>query len=100
MFSMFLPSMLSRYLVHLVCRAILGMLGSDGYDAIAPDWIGHGDSDKPEGFDCSAEAYIKAMEQFVQAVDIKRPFALVVHVSAARLRFEVGMWIGAGRWCC
>ena len=71
------------------------MLGSDGYDAIAPDWIGHGDSDKPEGFDCSAEAYIKAMEQFVQAVDIKRPFALVVHVSAAHLRLEVGTWICA-----
>ena len=60
----------------------MGLLGSEGYDAIAPDWIGHGDSDKPEsGFDYSAESYIKAMDQFISAVGVKKPYALVVHVS-------------------
>ncbi len=32
-------------------RNTLGLLGADGYDAIAFDWPGHGDSDKPASFD-------------------------------------------------
>lgn len=32
------------------CRNTLGLLGADGYDAYAPDWVGHGDSDKPANF--------------------------------------------------
>ena len=65
----------------LCFRNTLGLLGGEGYDAIAPDWIGHGDSSMPEaGFDCSEGAYLRAIGQFVEAVGIKQPLALVVHV--------------------
>eukprot|EP00798_Chlamydomonas_sp_ICE-L_P029355 gene29355-12447_t len=61
-------------------RNTLGMLGADGYDAIAPDWLGHGCSDKPtSGFDFSEEAYIKELDEFIKAVGVKEPFALVVN---------------------
>lgn len=60
------------------------MLAGAGFSAIAPDWIGHGSSDKPASgpaFDYSAEAYIKELEGFVSTHGMTEPFALVVHVS-------------------
>ncbi|GAX76419.1 hypothetical protein CEUSTIGMA_g3864.t1 [Chlamydomonas eustigma] len=66
-------------------RNTLALLGGEGYDAVAPDWVGHGDSDKPAVeasgslFDCSEEAYKSALGRFIQTVGIKQPFALVVH---------------------
>eukprot|EP00195_Chlamydomonas_chlamydogama_P017034 CAMPEP_0202894956 /NCGR_PEP_ID=MMETSP1392-20130828/4247_1 /ASSEMBLY_ACC=CAM_ASM_000868 /TAXON_ID=225041 /ORGANISM="Chlamydomonas chlamydogama, Strain SAG 11-48b" /LENGTH=374 /DNA_ID=CAMNT_0049579815 /DNA_START=22 /DNA_END=1146 /DNA_ORIENTATION=- len=61
-------------------RNTLGLLGGDGFDAFAPDWIGHGTSDKPtSGFDYSEGAYLKALDSFVDAAGIRQPFALVVH---------------------
>lgn len=83
---------LSNYIVillnHLLLlppshRNTLDLLGADGYRAIAPDWVGHGDSDKPAPgqFEYSEEAYIKALGAFVEKLDIKKPMALVVHVS-------------------
>lgn len=60
-------------------RNTLSLLGADGYDAIAPDWPGHGDSDKPPGFDYSEQNLISALDKFVSAVGIKTPVALVVH---------------------
>ena len=75
------PSASTDALPPLRFRNTLGLLGGEGYDAIAPDWIGHGDSSMPEaGFDCSEGAYLKAIGQFVEAVGIKQPLALVVHV--------------------
>lgn len=60
-------------------RNALRLLGEAGYDAMAVDWIGHGASSKPTSdFDYSADAYVKALEQFVAAVGIKQPFVLVV----------------------
>jgi hypothetical protein len=43
------------------------------------------------GFDYSAEAYVAALQQFVAALGIKQPFALVV---------QVGGWVsgGGGGW--
>ncbi|KAG1679649.1 hypothetical protein FOA52_006166 [Chlamydomonas sp. UWO 241] len=60
-------------------RTTLGLLGAEGYDAIAPDWVGHGDSDKPAGFACTEAAYTEQLAQFIEASGIKKPFALVVH---------------------
>jgi hypothetical protein len=64
------------------CRRTLAMLGEAGYDAIAPDWPGHGESGKPSGssFNYSQQAYLDGLAGFVQAVGIKTPFALVVQV--------------------
>ena len=68
-------------------RNTLGLLGGEGYDAVAPDWIGHGDSDKPEGgFNYSESAYKKALGLFVASLAIKEPFALVVHVSGSHVK--------------
>lgn len=49
---------------------------------MAPDWLGHGDSAKPStsAFDYSQESYIKALDDFVNALDVKKPVALIVHV--------------------
>ncbi|GLC38917.1 hypothetical protein PLESTB_000461300 [Pleodorina starrii] len=62
-------------------RNTLGLLGGDGYRAFAPDWLGHGDSDKPEpgsAFGYSEQDYIAGLGAFVEAVGIRKPFALVV----------------------
>ncbi|MDY7014245.1 MAG: alpha/beta fold hydrolase [Cyanobacteriota bacterium] len=50
-----------------------------GWRAIAPDWIGHGFSSKPEPyqFAYTPEAYLKALEEFLAALEIER-FSLVV----------------------
>ncbi|PNW85621.1 hypothetical protein CHLRE_03g195200v5 [Chlamydomonas reinhardtii] len=60
-------------------RNTMGLIGGEGYRCIAPDWPGHGDTDKPGSFGYSEEAYISGLGQFVDAVGIKKPFALVVH---------------------
>jgi len=61
-------------------RNTLRMLGDDGHQAIAVDWLGHGNSDKPEsGFDYSAESYITALSEAISALQIKKPFCLIVH---------------------
>ncbi len=61
-------------------RNTLSLLGGDGYDAIAPDWIGHGSSDKPADFDCSEESYKAGLGDFISAMGINKPIALIVHV--------------------
>ena len=63
----------------------MALLGGDGFTAYAPDWIGHGDTDKPgsSGFSYTENEYIDALDAFVEASDIKKPFALVVQVSLA-----------------
>eukprot|EP00775_Hariotina_reticulata_P012653 gene12653-12780_t len=61
-------------------RSTLAMLEEAGFQAYAPDWPGHGSSSKPSSssFDYSQEAYINALDAFVEAIGIKKPFALVV----------------------
>lgn len=60
------------------------MLGEAGYEAIAPDWPGHGESGKPSAssFKYTQQAYLDGLEGFVQAVGIKTPFAVVVQVRS------------------
>lgn len=70
--------------VCLGARRTLAMLEESGFQAYAPDWPGHGSSSKPSSssFDYSQEAYINALDAFVEAVGIKKPFALVVQVRS------------------
>lgn len=60
-------------------RNVLALLGAEGFDAVAPDLPGHGSSD-PAGSSqaLSPEAYVRALDAFVDAVGVKRPLALVV----------------------
>lgn len=60
-------------------RNTLRLLGQAGHRAVAPDWIGHGGSSKPtSGFDYSSPAYCTALAQFVEALQLPRPYAVVV----------------------
>ncbi|WP_066425790.1 alpha/beta fold hydrolase [Anabaena sp. 4-3] len=60
-------------------RNIISALASQGTRAIAPDWIGYGFSAKPEkrDFAYTPDAYIKALESFINALELER-FSLVV----------------------
>ena len=62
----------------------MGLLGAAGYEVIAPDWVGHGSTSIPEisAFDYSAEAYVAALESFVAALGIQKPFHLVVQARS------------------
>lgn len=70
-------------------RRSLELLGSAGFNAVAPDWPGHGDSDKPPpsspSFDYSEAAYVRALGEFVEAAGLGkqggRPLSLVVQGS-------------------
>ncbi|NEU71893.1 alpha/beta fold hydrolase [Hassallia byssoidea VB512170] len=60
-------------------RNILPALAKQGTRAIAPDWIGYGFSSKPEkrDFAYTPDAFITALSEFIQALELKR-FSLVV----------------------
>ena len=60
-------------------RAVLPALANQGFRAIAPDWIGSGFSAQPDkrDFAYTPEAFLQALEGFLQAMGIER-FALVV----------------------
>ncbi|BAY35088.1 alpha/beta hydrolase fold protein (plasmid) [Nostoc carneum NIES-2107] len=60
-------------------RNILPALASQGTRAIAPDWIGYGFSSTPEkrDFAYTPEAFITALEGFIQVLELER-FSLVV----------------------
>jgi pimeloyl-ACP methyl ester carboxylesterase len=60
-------------------RHIMPALGSQGTRAIAPDLIGFGSSAKPplREFNYTPDAFVKALAEFIQALEIDR-FCLVV----------------------
>ena len=60
-------------------RNIIPALANQGTRAIAPDWIGCGFSAKPEkrDFTYTPDAFITALEKFIQALELER-FSLVV----------------------
>jgi pimeloyl-ACP methyl ester carboxylesterase len=60
-------------------RQVLDALAKQGFRAIAPDWIGFGFSDAPDrrDFAYTPEAYCKALEDFVQQLELES-FHLVV----------------------
>lgn len=60
-------------------REVMGPLATAGFRAIAPDWIGHGYSEKPDksDFAYTPEAFLEALESWLAAMEIER-FNLVV----------------------
>ena len=60
-------------------RNIMPALAAQGTKAIAPDWIGYGFSAKPEKreFAYTPDAFITALAEFVEALELKR-FSLIV----------------------
>lgn len=55
-------------------REVMPALASHGFRAIAPDWLGFGFSAKPDkrDFAYTPDAFITALEAFLQALDIQR----------------------------
>lgn len=53
-------------------RNVMETLAGDGFRAIAPDWLGFGFSDKPDrrDFAYTAEAYITALGEFLDALEL------------------------------
>ncbi len=62
-----------------IWREILPQVAAAGYRAIAPDWIGSGFSDKPDKrtFAYTPDAYLQALGEFIEILDIK-PLSLIV----------------------
>ncbi|NEO27607.1 MAG: alpha/beta fold hydrolase, partial [Kamptonema sp. SIO4C4] len=60
-------------------RGVMPALMEYGFRAIAPDWLGHGFSDKPDKRDFSyiPDAYIQALDEFLETLDLT-PCHLVV----------------------
>ena len=59
----------------------MSLLSEAGHSCYAPDWVGHGASDKPSPsqFAYDEASYVKSLEDFVQAVDLKGPYFVVTH---------------------
>lgn len=60
-------------------RDVMPALGEYGFRSIAPDWIGHGSSSKPDirQFDYKPETYLRAFGDYIKALELDR-FSLVV----------------------
>lgn len=60
-------------------RGVMAPLAEAGFRSLAPDWIGHGYSSKPDKseFNYKPETFLIALEQWLETLDIER-FSLVV----------------------
>lgn len=60
-------------------RDVMPALAEHGFRSIAPDWIGHGSSSKPDirKFDYKPDTYLKALDDYIEALELGR-FSLVV----------------------
>lgn len=60
-------------------RGVMASLAEVGFRAIAPDWIGHGYSSKPDKreFDYTPEAFVKGLETWLKSLEIDRFFLVV-----------------------
>lgn len=58
---------------------LLPLLAAHGMQAIAPDWIGYGNSSKPEprDFAYTPEAFVTALTELIDALDVEQ-FSLVI----------------------
>ncbi len=60
-------------------RGVMASLAEVGFRAIAPDWIGHGYSSKPDKreFDYTPEAFVNGLETWLESLEIDRFFLVV-----------------------
>ncbi|MEM9007552.1 MAG: alpha/beta fold hydrolase [Cyanobacteria bacterium P01_F01_bin.86] len=60
-------------------REVMPAIAEQGFWAIAPDWIGHGFSSRPEkrDFAYTAEAFVKALEAFLAELSVDRMHLVV-----------------------
>ena len=60
-------------------RGVMSALAKEGTRSLAPDWIGHGFSDKPDKreFDYSPESFVAAFGEWIDALELEQ-FVLVV----------------------
>ena len=55
-------------------RGVMGPLAEAGFRSVAPDWIGHGYSSKPDkrAFAYTSEAYIDALDSWLATLELDR----------------------------
>ncbi|MGF1523097.1 MAG: alpha/beta fold hydrolase [Leptolyngbyaceae cyanobacterium] len=60
-------------------REVMPAVAEQGFRAIAPDWIGHGFSSRPEkrDFAYTADAFVKAFEDFLTALSVEQIHLIV-----------------------
>lgn len=60
-------------------RGVMPALAEQGFPAIAPDWIGHGFSDKPDKreFAYTPDAFVEALESFLDTLELEK-----IHLAA------------------
>jgi pimeloyl-ACP methyl ester carboxylesterase len=60
-------------------RKVIDLLGQEGYNCVAPDWPGHGDSDVPASgkFNYAADDYLHGLEAFLYKLNVKENYILV-----------------------
>jgi hypothetical protein len=68
-------------------RTNLGLLGAEGFDAIAPDWIGHGDSDMPVGVQASPNRWPVVLSCDKQLTASHVPYTRT-HTSSSSIRYR------------
>lgn len=69
-------------------RQVMPTLAQQGFRAIAPDWLGHGYSDKPDrrDFDYTTDALVAALASFIDALELPQ-----VHLVAQGFLGAVGI---------
>ena len=60
-------------------RQVSVLLQEKGYETFAPDVVGHGDSEKSNGFKYDEKSYVEAMEAYVEKVGNGKQVDLVAH---------------------
>ena len=60
-------------------RQVSVLLQEKGYETYAPDVVGHGDSEKSNGFKYDEKSYVEAMEAYVEKVGNGKQVDLVAH---------------------
>ena len=60
-------------------RKVIDLLGQEGYNCVAPDWPGHGDSDVPASgkFNYRADDYLHLLEAFLYKLNVRENYILV-----------------------
>lgn len=73
-------------------RGVMPTLADQGFRAIAPDWLGHGFSDKPDkrDFSYTPDAFVEAFGQFIEALELEK-FHLVAQgfLGAAGIQYAL-----------
>lgn len=76
---------------RFIWEECLPMFADLGYRAVAPDILGHGDSDKPPYFGYGIRDHAASLIAFMRAIGFRKPF-----IAGTSLGAQIAIEIGAG----